>query len=94
MRLPHHELDSCRIEGREELPPGVGLEPLDGDSLGAQHSLAPGFEAVLAPGEPRDPGFDEELPAGLRLELPPEVPGAPRRARIPGVVAVRVPDQA
>ena len=66
------------------------VDALARDPLGAQDGLARGLPAVVAAREPGHAAVDDEA----RVDLVPQRPGAPRRARVPGVGAVAAADEA
>ena len=88
-RLGLEEREAHVVDGdaREQLG---RVDALARDPLGAQDGLARRLPAVVAAREPRDAAVDDER----RVDLVPQRPRAPRRARVPGVGAVAAADEA
>ena len=82
-----------RVEAGEEPLSLVWGEALDCEPMLGQRALARRGPVLGLVEEPCDTTRDEELGAGLGLELTPEPQCALRRFRVPGVRSVREPEQ-
>src|SRR5438876_4802169 len=92
MRLVEEERQVVHSHARKQVERGLWRQAAIRHADLVQARLAHGFESVLAPGEPDEPGLAEQLQLLLLADSAPEVAGAPRRSRVPpcGVfVAVR-----
>ena len=94
LRLVEDRVEALAVEAREEPRSFVGrrgARPGSPSSRSTRSLSAPQPSASAE--EPGDAARDEELGAGVPLELAPELERPPRRARVPGVAAVRGADQ-
>ena len=92
--LEQHELEVLAAEAREQAAAVLDAQPLDRDALRAHRLLGGRLPAVAAAREPREPALDQEVRAGLGLELAPQRAGAARRRGVARVRAVAAADQA
>ncbi len=91
--LVQHPRQVVAAEGGETPRRLLDRPALGGDVQRLQGALGLGLPAVVAVREPAHAGVDQQVRAGLALELLPERARAPRHRGVVGVRAVRAADQ-